>query len=70
MEYLIPHSRIKGVVTYRDYADAYYGDFYNYTNEKRQNDALIMSRPVDSYKIIGRELSVYLHFSPHFCKVD
>lgn len=35
------------VVSYRDYADAYYGDFNNYTRQKLGDDRLIMSRPVD-----------------------
>merc|ERR1711871_479938 len=34
-------------ISYRDYADAYYSDFYDYTNLKRDNQGLIMSRPVD-----------------------
>jgi alpha-glucosidase (family GH31 glycosyl hydrolase) len=34
-------------ISYRDYADAYYGDFFDYTREKRGNTGLIMSRPVD-----------------------
>lgn len=35
-------------ISYRDYADMYYRDFFDYTREKRGGDAgLIMSRPVD-----------------------
>ena len=37
----------KGFLTYREYADAYYGDFFNYTRAKVGNGSLIMSRPVD-----------------------
>ena len=37
----------QGLVTYRDYADAYYGDFFYYTREKLGEDRLIMSRPTD-----------------------
>jgi alpha-glucosidase (family GH31 glycosyl hydrolase) len=34
-------------ISYRDYADSYYGDFFAYTREKRGDAGLIMSRPVD-----------------------
>lgn len=36
-----------GLITYREYADMYYGDFFNYTRQVRGPNALIMSRPVD-----------------------
>ena len=42
----------------------YYGDFFNYTREKRGEHALIMSRPVDSYPLLNASLSAYLQFSP------
>jgi alpha-glucosidase (family GH31 glycosyl hydrolase) len=48
----------KGFLTYREYADSYYGDFFNYTRAKVGNSSLIMSRPVDGYKFI------FLDFSP------
>ena len=34
-------------ITYREYADSYYGDFFEYTRAKRGDTGLIMSRPVD-----------------------
>jgi hypothetical protein len=34
-------------LTYRDYANYYYRDFFYYTREKRGDIGLIMSRPVD-----------------------
>ena len=37
-----------GHVTYRDYADGYYGDFLDHTRKVRGQRGLIMSRPVDS----------------------
>ena len=36
-----------GHVSYRDYADLYYGDFFNYTKEIR-GDGLVWARPVDT----------------------
>ncbi len=50
-------------ITYREYADSYYGDFFSYTREKR-GDGLIMSRPVDcTYhgKVVN---AVCMDFSP------
>eukprot|EP00117_Sycon_ciliatum_P034030 scpid86544/ scgid4791/ len=38
-----------GHVSYRNYADHYYGDFFDHTRAVRGKDALIMSRPVDVY---------------------
>lgn len=35
-------------VTYRQYADLYYRDFYQHANLRRGGEALIMARPVDS----------------------
>ncbi len=47
LELLDPHStHSKLPVTYREYADLYYRDFYHYSNTKRPS--LIMARPVDS----------------------
>ncbi len=45
MEFINPISH-KGPITYRDYADAFYGDFFDYTRTKNP-DGLIMSRPCD-----------------------
>ncbi len=38
-----------GVVSRKDYSDAYYGDFFDYTRKKLGTDRLIMSRPVDGF---------------------
>jgi len=62
-EYLLPHGD-GGVVTYRDYADAYYGSFFNYSRS-RNPDALIMSRPVDSYPVVDG-VSAFLQFAPRY----
>lgn len=37
----------KGIVTRREYSEAYYGDFFDYTRQILGDDRLIMSRPVD-----------------------
>ena len=64
-EYIFPQSPYhEGVVTYRDYADAYYGSFFNYSRE-RNPEALIMSRPVDSFNLFDG-VSAYLEFSPRY----
>lgn len=63
MEYVTPFSH-GGPITYRQYADDYYGSFFNYSRAKN-NEALIMARPVDSYPIIG-DVSVYLNFAPRY----
>jgi len=47
-----------GVISEREYANAYYQDFLYYTR-KTNPDALIMSRPVDSFDEI-----IYWNFSP------
>ncbi|XP_065826338.1 alpha-glucosidase 2-like isoform X2 [Oscarella lobularis] len=55
----VPFARgSKSHVSYREYADAYYGDFYDYTRAKRGSNSLIMSRPVDGWDV------VFLEFSP------
>eukprot|EP01090_Pellita_catalonica_P001799 TRINITY_DN11532_c0_g1_i1.p1 TRINITY_DN11532_c0_g1~~TRINITY_DN11532_c0_g1_i1.p1 ORF type:complete len:598 (+),score=88.49 TRINITY_DN11532_c0_g1_i1:106-1899(+) len=46
-----------GIISEREYSNLYYRDFFQYTRSKNP-DALIMSRPVDSYDVI------YLDFSP------
>jgi len=48
-----------GSITERQYANAYYRDFFYYTRTKNP-DSLIMSRPVDSYAPLG----IYWDFSP------
>jgi len=40
-------SQKKRYIIYQEYANEYYGTFYNYTKSKNP-DTLIMSRPVDS----------------------
>lgn len=37
----------RGIVTRKEYSDAYYGDFFNYTRRKNGNETLIMSRATD-----------------------
>lgn len=50
--------------TYHQYADDYYGDFFNYTREVRGDASLIMSRPVDCVeRLTGR---VCIAQSPKF----
>lgn len=56
---LYPIEAYSGQIHEREYADMYYGDFFNYTRTKNPN-ALIMSRPVDSWEF------VYWSFSPHY----
>ena len=51
---------LKRYITYREYANQYYGTFYNYTKTKNP-EALIMARPVDSYK--GK---VYINYAPKY----
>lgn len=46
LEYIQPLG-YGGKIDYRQYADMYYGDFFNYTRQKNGDDRLIMSRPVD-----------------------
>ena len=56
---LIKPEGYAGHITEREYANMYYGDFFNYTRSKNP-EALIMSRPVDSWEF------VYWSFSPHY----
>lgn len=37
-----------GYVSRKDYSDAYYSDFFDYTRQKLGKSRLIMSRPVDA----------------------
>lgn len=61
LELLTPRIYNGSYISYRDYANAYYGDFFNYTRSRQGgDDRLIMSRPVDSYK------SLFLNFSPRY----
>lgn len=61
--YALPRGR-GGPLSYRAYADAYYGDFFDYTRARLGEDRLIMSRPVDSYPVLGPVADAYLSFSP------
>lgn len=45
LELIIPIGKT-GRVSRKEYSDAYYGDFFYYTR-KKQNESLIMARPVD-----------------------
>uniref|UniRef100_A0A6B2L112 DUF5110 domain-containing protein n=1 Tax=Arcella intermedia TaxID=1963864 RepID=A0A6B2L112_9EUKA len=56
-ELIVPRG-YSGIISEREYADLYYRDYFYYTRSKNP-DALIMSRPVDSFDSI-----VYLSFSP------
>lgn len=67
--YIIEYQLLTGALgyndqelTYRQYADMYYGDFFNYTRAKRGNTGLIMSRPVDCF---DSEDAGCMPFSPH-----
>lgn len=53
-------SHKKRYIFYHEYADEYYGTFYNYTKSKNP-DALIMSRPVDGY-----QNKLFLAYSPKY----
>ena len=46
LECIIPQGH-NGTISYREYADSYYGDFFDYTRSVVGDEALIMSRPVD-----------------------
>jgi hypothetical protein len=48
------HAGHNGTVSYREYADMYYGDFWDYTRAKLGDDRLIMSRPVDAQGPVSR----------------
>ncbi len=57
----MPYSpHLKRYVGHHEYANKYYGTFYNYTKSKNPN-TLIMSRPVDSYKS-----KLFLSFAPKY----
>lgn len=55
IEYLAPEGS-SGPVTYREYATDYYRHFFEYARAQNGEHCLIMSRPVDSYNVIGDEL--------------
>jgi alpha-glucosidase (family GH31 glycosyl hydrolase) len=57
---LIYAEGYNGHVTYREYADAYYRDFFYYTQKKRGSSGLIMARPVDNFENL-----IYLDYAPH-----
>lgn len=59
MELIVPKGHT-GVITYREYADLYYRDFFYYTRKKRGPSSLIMARPVDTIDQL-----VYLSYAPH-----
>ena len=46
LEDVVAHGK-HGIVTRKEYSDAYYGDFFDYTRQKLGADKLIMSRPCD-----------------------
>lgn len=51
LELVIPRGK-GGIVTRKEYSNAYYGDFFNYTRKMRGNETLIMSRPTDGLVIV------------------
>lgn len=53
----------KRYIAYHEYANMYYGDFYNYTKSKNPN-ALIMARPTDSYAYNG--VRIYINYAPKY----
>lgn len=59
LELIVPLGK-GGIVTRKQYSDAYYGDFFDYTRRKRGNETLIMSRPAD-----GLEFMLVLQFSEY-----
>ncbi|CAI8035554.1 Myogenesis-regulating glycosidase [Geodia barretti] len=59
LELILPLGK-RGIVTRKQYSDAYYGDFFNYTRKQRGNETLIMSRPADGFG------PIFLDFSPHY----
>lgn len=62
LELVIPLGK-KGLITRREYSDAYYADFFDYSRQKLGNDRLIMSRPVDGLEIVYKLLCVVNHHS-------
>ena len=78
LELILPLGK-RGIVTRKQYSDAYYGDFFNYTRKQRGNETLIMSRPADGLEnsftiipkknyviIVCRFGPIFLDFSPHY----
>lgn len=61
-ELILPRGHA-GIISHRRYADLMYNDFFDRARARRGSEALIMSRPVDSYTVAG--VSFYLDFSPH-----
>jgi len=64
LEFIYTYGKT-GYVSYREYANLYYGDFFNHTVSKTNGDGLIMSRPTDSFGI-GSTRFFYLNFSPKY----
>lgn len=55
----------KGVVTRKEYSNAYYSDFFDYTRSVLGSDRLIMSRPADGYVIVDTVWPANVY---HFCR--
>ena len=53
LELIVPLGK-GGIVTRKQYSDAYYGDFFDYTRMKCRNETLIMSRPADGLEYYAR----------------
>jgi len=55
-------------ISYPQYADLYYGDFYDYTRQKLGDDRLIMSRPVDGDPPVSLRCHRTFRFQLHECR--
>ena len=81
LELIIPKGDA-GVITRKEYSDAYYGDFYDYTHKKNGNNTLIMSRSVDGLALLitckcycismpeGMDLSTLILAPEEWCLLD
>jgi hypothetical protein len=66
IELLTPKTSDGSPITYPEYANLYYGHFFNYTRTINP-ESLIWSRPVDSpSQIGGLNISIFLAYSPHY----
>lgn len=55
---------LKRPISAREYSNAYYGDFYNYTKSRNDN-GLIMARPTDSFEI-NDSFMIFRNFAPKY----
>lgn len=52
LQIVIPRG-YRGVLSFREYTDMYYRDFYYYTRQVRGKDTLIMARPYERWGVIN-----------------